>query len=229
MFLLPAALPGEKEGTFTNTHRLIQWHDKVVEPPGDSRSETVVRLPSRQAAQGALRRQRRAAGRADPQPDLGLPDARPARRALGRGGAEGDQRLHVAGARSSCPASTTSRTTAPPPAAAGSTAASIPRADTTAPARGWRTARTGRAPTWTGASPGPPTAALLYNRASADPEGKPWSERKTLRLVGRGAGQLGQSRTTLDFPPTSRRAITPDWSQKPTRHGRASTGSRPSS
>jgi formate dehydrogenase major subunit len=39
IFLLPAALPGEKEGTFTNTHRLIQWHDKVVEPPGDSRSD----------------------------------------------------------------------------------------------------------------------------------------------------------------------------------------------
>jgi hypothetical protein len=39
MFLLPAALPGEKEGTFTNTHRLVQWHDKVVEPPGDCRSD----------------------------------------------------------------------------------------------------------------------------------------------------------------------------------------------
>ena len=36
---MPAALPGEKDGTFTNTHRLLQWHDKVVEPPGDSRSE----------------------------------------------------------------------------------------------------------------------------------------------------------------------------------------------
>ena len=40
IFLLPAALPGEKEGTFTNTHRLIQWHDKVVDPPRDSRSDT---------------------------------------------------------------------------------------------------------------------------------------------------------------------------------------------
>ena len=39
MFLLPAALPGEKEGTFTNTHRLVQWHDKVVEPSGDCRSD----------------------------------------------------------------------------------------------------------------------------------------------------------------------------------------------
>ncbi len=39
IFLLPASLPGEKEGTFTNTHRLIQWHDKVVDPPGDCRSD----------------------------------------------------------------------------------------------------------------------------------------------------------------------------------------------
>ncbi len=39
MFLLPAALPGEKDGSFTNTHRLVQWHDKVVEPPGDCRSD----------------------------------------------------------------------------------------------------------------------------------------------------------------------------------------------
>ena len=39
VFLMPAALAAEKEGTVTNTHRLVQWHDKVVEPPGDSRSE----------------------------------------------------------------------------------------------------------------------------------------------------------------------------------------------
>jgi formate dehydrogenase major subunit len=39
VFLLPASVVGEKEGTFTNTHRLVQWHDKVVDPPGDCRSE----------------------------------------------------------------------------------------------------------------------------------------------------------------------------------------------
>jgi formate dehydrogenase major subunit len=40
MFLLPASMPGEKDGTFTNTQRLVQWHDKVVDPPGDCRSDT---------------------------------------------------------------------------------------------------------------------------------------------------------------------------------------------
>src|SRR5690606_3387874 len=39
VFLMPAELAGEKGGTFTNTHRLVQWHDKVVDGPGDSRSE----------------------------------------------------------------------------------------------------------------------------------------------------------------------------------------------
>ena len=40
VFFMPAAMAAEKEGTVTNTSRLVQWHDKVCEPPGDSRSET---------------------------------------------------------------------------------------------------------------------------------------------------------------------------------------------
>jgi formate dehydrogenase major subunit len=39
VFLLPAAGHLEKEGTFTNTQRLLQWRQKAVEPPGDARSE----------------------------------------------------------------------------------------------------------------------------------------------------------------------------------------------
>jgi formate dehydrogenase major subunit len=40
IFLFPAAGHGEKEGTFTNTQRLLQFHQKAVEPPGAARSET---------------------------------------------------------------------------------------------------------------------------------------------------------------------------------------------
>jgi formate dehydrogenase major subunit len=40
VFFLPAALHVEKAGTFTNTQRLLQWRYKAVEPPGDCRSET---------------------------------------------------------------------------------------------------------------------------------------------------------------------------------------------
>ncbi len=39
VFLMPAAGHVEKEGHFTNTQRLLQWHDKALEPPGDARSE----------------------------------------------------------------------------------------------------------------------------------------------------------------------------------------------
>src|SRR6266487_59394 len=40
VFLFPAAGTAEKEGTFTNTQRLLQYRKKAVEPPGDARSET---------------------------------------------------------------------------------------------------------------------------------------------------------------------------------------------
>ncbi len=39
VFFLPAAAHTEKDGTFTNTQRLLQWHYKAVEPPGECRSE----------------------------------------------------------------------------------------------------------------------------------------------------------------------------------------------
>jgi formate dehydrogenase major subunit len=39
VFFLPAATHTEKEGSFTNTQRLVQWRNKAVEPPGDCRSE----------------------------------------------------------------------------------------------------------------------------------------------------------------------------------------------
>ena len=39
VFLLPAASHIEKEGAFTNTQRLLQWREKAVPPPGDCQSE----------------------------------------------------------------------------------------------------------------------------------------------------------------------------------------------
>lgn len=39
VFFLPAAAIAEMDGSFTNTHRLIQWHEKAVDPPGDARSD----------------------------------------------------------------------------------------------------------------------------------------------------------------------------------------------
>ena len=39
VFFIPAAASAEKDGTLTNTQRLLQWHDKAVDPPGDCRSD----------------------------------------------------------------------------------------------------------------------------------------------------------------------------------------------
>ena len=39
VFFFPAAAHAEKDGCFTNTQRLLQWHDKAVDAPGEARSE----------------------------------------------------------------------------------------------------------------------------------------------------------------------------------------------
>jgi formate dehydrogenase major subunit len=39
VFFLPAASHVEKSGSFTQTQRLLQWRTKAVEPPGDARSD----------------------------------------------------------------------------------------------------------------------------------------------------------------------------------------------
>ena len=39
VFFLPAAASPEKEGTLTNTQRLLQFHNKAMDPPGDCRSD----------------------------------------------------------------------------------------------------------------------------------------------------------------------------------------------
>ena len=47
VFFFPAAAHVEKDGTFTQTHRMLQWHHKAVGPPGDAQSELRVLLPAR--------------------------------------------------------------------------------------------------------------------------------------------------------------------------------------
>ena len=39
VFFFPAASHVEKDGTFTQTQRMLQWRHKAVEPPGDCQSE----------------------------------------------------------------------------------------------------------------------------------------------------------------------------------------------
>jgi len=39
IFFMPAATHVEKAGSFTQTQRMLQWRDKAVDPPGDARSD----------------------------------------------------------------------------------------------------------------------------------------------------------------------------------------------
>jgi len=39
VFFFPCAAHTEKAGTFTNTQRLLQWHHKAIDPPGNCRSD----------------------------------------------------------------------------------------------------------------------------------------------------------------------------------------------
>ena len=99
VFLMASATHIEKEGTFTNTQRLLQYRDKALEAPGAARSELWFMHHLVKRVQGALRGLRPRSRLADPESDLGLPGARPEPRALGGGGAEGDERLRRATGR----------------------------------------------------------------------------------------------------------------------------------
>ena len=55
VFFFPAAAHTEKDGTFTNTQRLLQWHHKAVEPKGETRSELRFSLPLGTAAEETVR------------------------------------------------------------------------------------------------------------------------------------------------------------------------------
>jgi len=39
VFFLPSSAVPENDGSFTNTQRLVQWHDKAVDPPAEARSD----------------------------------------------------------------------------------------------------------------------------------------------------------------------------------------------
>ena len=93
VFFFPAAAHVEKDGSFTQTQRMLQWHHKAVEPPGRCAERPAVLLPPRARSSGT--------GWPTPPTDRDRPlldltwdyPGGRARRGLRRGGAAGDQRL----------------------------------------------------------------------------------------------------------------------------------------
>jgi formate dehydrogenase major subunit len=175
VFFFPAAAHTEKDGAFTNTHRLLQWHHKAVEPPEDCRSELWF------AFHLGLRLKALYAGSKDPKdrPIQDLTWDYPTEGAIEEPVAEAVLR-EINGYRVADGApvegyedlADDGSTAAGCWLYSGCYAGGINRPALREP----RERQSWVAPRWGWAWP--MNRRMLYNRASADPEGRPWSERK---------------------------------------------------
>jgi formate dehydrogenase major subunit len=175
VFFFPAAAHTEKEGTFTNTQRMVQWHHKAQDPVAEQRSDLwfVYHLGHRIRARLDAReeRDRPALELTWSYPTHGPHDEPSAEAVLaeisGRN-AEGEQLS--AYTQLADDGSTACGCWIYCGAYAGGvnqTARRTPKEQQNWLGADWAWA-------W------PANRRILYNRASADPEGKPWSERKAL-------------------------------------------------
>jgi formate dehydrogenase major subunit len=182
VFFFPAAQVAETEGTFTNTQRMLQAHFKAADAPGDCRTDVwfTYQLGKRLKQLYANSQAPRDQGfknlvfdyeHEDPKErQIGEPDARKLLKEM-NGYYTADPGKHVAGfAALADDGSTTCASwiysgvfPAPERNLAANKQPDPP---------GQRGAQLNWGYAW------PANRRLLYNRASADPSGKPWSERK---------------------------------------------------
>jgi formate dehydrogenase major subunit len=177
VFFFPAASHVEKDGSFTQTQRVLQWHHKAVEPPGDARSELhfffhLGRKIRERLAGSTLERDRPLLDLVWDYPldETGDPSAEAVLKEING--------VHLTGDKAGQPLSsyTEMRTD-------GSTTGGcwIYTGVYTDGVNQAARRRPGREQSWVAPEWGwawPMNRRTLYNRASADPEGKPWSERK---------------------------------------------------
>ncbi|HZT54061.1 MAG TPA: molybdopterin dinucleotide binding domain-containing protein, partial [Gaiellaceae bacterium] len=176
VFFLPAAAHTEKDGSFTNTQRLLQWHWQAVEPPGDCRSELwfyyhLGRLIKERLADSEEERDTLIKALRWDYPThspLREPDAEAVLQEI-NGWEIGSGRLLSGYPELADDGSTLCGCWI----YCGCFADGINQTARKTPH--WEQA-TYVAPEWGWAWPA--NRRLLYNRASADPDGKPWSERK---------------------------------------------------
>ncbi len=174
VFLMPAASHTEKDGSFTNTQRLLQWHHKAVEPEGDCRSELwfmyhLGRLVREKLADSDDPRDRAILDLTWDYPTVGPTEEPDAEAVLAEiGGFDAEK----APLPDYLPLRDDGSTTCGCWIYAGCYAEG-----TNQPARRKPgSEQSWVAPEWAWAWP--MNRRIIYNRASADPEGRPWSERK---------------------------------------------------
>jgi len=164
VFFFPAASHAEKAGTFTNTQRLLQWREKAVDPPGDARSDLqfMIELGRRMKKRATLRR--RDAGLRALTWSYSGDDAEEVLREIHGGRVDGNTIKHFGELKSD--GSTHCGCWIYSGVFDGENRA-LKRQPEGRYGHGWGYA-------W------PLDRRILYNRASADPDGKPWSDRKAL-------------------------------------------------
>ena len=193
VFLFPAASYAEKEGSFTQTQRMLQWREKAVDPPGDARSELWFFFHL-----GRMLRER-LAGSTDERdrPLLDLVWDYPVHGEIEEPDAEAVLKeingYEVATGR---PLSSYTEMKADGSTLGGCWIYTGVYADgvNQANRRKSRHEQSYVAPEWGWAWPA--NRRMLYNRASADPDGRPWSHRKAYLWWDEAKGEW----TGLDIP-----------------------------
>jgi formate dehydrogenase major subunit len=177
VFFFPAANYAEKSGTFTQTQRMLQWREQAVRPPGDAQSELDffhelgVRIRARLAGSTDERDRPLLDLTWDyPKDEHGEVDAEAVLREING--------HHLTGDRAGEPLDSFVQMQADGSTSGGCwiysgvfaggvnrARSKVPAQSPDDPAHDWGWA-------W------PMNRRILYNRASADPQGRPWSERK---------------------------------------------------
>ncbi|SDJ25870.1 formate dehydrogenase [Nonomuraea jiangxiensis] len=196
VFFFPAAAHTEKTGSFTNTNRMVQWHYQAVEPEGEARSDLWFLYHL-----GRVIR-RKLSGSQDPMdaPILDLTWDYPTEGSLGEPVAEAVLAEVNGWDATGRPLSAYTELKDDGSTACGCWiycgiyAGGVNQAARRKPAEEQNWIAGEWAWSW------PANRRLLYNRASADPEGRPWSARKALvwwdAAEGRWTGY-----DVPDFPP----------------------------
>ena len=181
VFFFPAAQVAETDGSFTNTQRMLQWHYKAAEAPGDCRTDLWFtyqlgkRLKKLYAGSTLPRDRGFLSLTWEFDPDMpshppGEPDAQKVLREI-NGYHTGDVNRHLAGPEELKDDGSTT------------CASWIYCGVYPAPDRNLAASRQADPAGRVGAELGwgwawPVNRRVLYNRASADPRGRPWSARK---------------------------------------------------
>ncbi len=181
VFFLPAAAHTEKSGSFTNTQRMLQWHHEAVEPAGAARSDLWFAYHLGRIIREKLAAEGEAGGSAEMnRPVLDLTWDYPLKGALQEPDAEAVLAEVNGWDGDGKPVSSYTQLKDDGSTAAGCWIYCGVYADGVNQAA---RRKPGRQQNWVANEWGwawPANRRVLYNRASADPEGRPWSERKAL-------------------------------------------------